>query len=414
MMARGQTPLGPESSGKDISAGEGAPVQIGLPELRVVPLLSVSERYDSNVFFIPGQNNEDFVTSMSPQVRVEHNGRLLTGSLMVGATAELYVNNPELNYLGVNGGLTLNLTNMLARILPRATLAVTDFVQVTPQLPAFLNPEAQAAGQPDTFARGIQPARANSIQNTVSVSGTYTFTPIVSLQASYSLSFLDFGKTFATPSAGGFYNTTSQSASLGVQARVTRQDSLSVSYTPSLAKFGEGSGVISSFSGHNGSLAWNHTWTPSLSGSLTAGATLLDLGTGSLEVAYTGTASVTWTARNTPVSLSYSRGVSPSYFSAGTALVSNVVTSSASYPLTALLSISGSANYAYNESTADAVPLSFQSYGGTVGLSYALTRMFSLNASYNYNRFDQSSGGIDSTFDRQLATLTISGAWNQR
>src|SRR5213594_4431348 len=87
---------------QDGLTGTEAGAVTGRPVLGIVPSLSVSERYDSNVFFVPGQNREDFVTTISPQVTVEEKARLLSGSLRAGATAETYVNNPGLNYVGVN------------------------------------------------------------------------------------------------------------------------------------------------------------------------------------------------------------------------------------------------------------------------------------------------------------------------
>src|SRR2546425_4309430 len=68
-------------------------------ETKLVPSLAVSERYDSNVFFVPGGSREDYVTNISPQVTVDHKGRLIDGTFRGGATAEVYVKNPGLNYI---------------------------------------------------------------------------------------------------------------------------------------------------------------------------------------------------------------------------------------------------------------------------------------------------------------------------
>src|SRR5437879_13354871 len=73
-------------------------------ETKLVPLLAVSERYDSNVFFIPGRNVEDYVTNISPQVTVDHKCRLIDGTVRGGATAEVYVKNPGLHCVAANGG----------------------------------------------------------------------------------------------------------------------------------------------------------------------------------------------------------------------------------------------------------------------------------------------------------------------
>ncbi|MER3424681.1 MAG: hypothetical protein C4293_17115 [Nitrospiraceae bacterium] len=65
-----------------------------LGETRVVPSISVSERYDSNVFlgFAPsGLNPSDYVTNISPQIRLDHNGKYLQGVMTGGMSGELYV-----------------------------------------------------------------------------------------------------------------------------------------------------------------------------------------------------------------------------------------------------------------------------------------------------------------------------------
>ncbi len=38
----------------------------------IIPSLRLAERYDSNVFFVNGTNLEDYVTTVSPQLRVTH------------------------------------------------------------------------------------------------------------------------------------------------------------------------------------------------------------------------------------------------------------------------------------------------------------------------------------------------------
>lgn len=48
-------------------------------ETKITPSLYVSERYDSNVFFVPGKDLQDYVTSISPQARVIHKGNFFEG-----------------------------------------------------------------------------------------------------------------------------------------------------------------------------------------------------------------------------------------------------------------------------------------------------------------------------------------------
>ncbi len=415
-LGRGQASSSGAASTGEGEAGEGvlgtpSAEVTGAPVLSVVPSVTVSETYDSNVLNVAGQQKDDYVTRITPQVTAELKARLMSGTLQAGLTGGFYVNNPNLDYVGANGGLNLNLDNVANRVVPRLTIQLSDFVTYTPQPPAFLNPEARAAGQSDIFARGIQVARADSIQNTSAITGSYPLLPRINLNARYSYSFVKFFNKFATPDAGTFVDTTSQSANVGVKTAVTRQDDLNVSYTYSLSSFGQGTGGVGSFTSHAGTLTWAHRFTRTLSGTLAGGATAAVPDSGATSLNYTGSASLTWVQGKTPVSLNFSRAITPSYSVAGTALLSDTVSVSAGYPLTPRLAVSGNANYGQNSSSLSDVSLSSYSVGGTFGLSYVLLPGINANLTYNYNHFKQDFQGAISDFDRHVATLAISALW---
>lgn len=411
-LGRGQASSSGAASTKEGEAGEGV---LGTPSsevtgaavLSVVPSVAVSETYDSNVLNVANQQKDDYVTRITPQVTAELKGRLMSGTLQAGLTGAFYVNNPDLDYIGANGGLNLNLDNVMNRVVPRLKIQLSDFVTYTPQPPAFLNPQARAGGQSDTFARGIPVARADSIQNTSAITGTYTLLPRVSLNARYAYSFMKFFNIYATPDAGTLFDTTNQTANIGVQTTVTRQDNLNASYTYALSSFSQGAG----FTSHSGTLTWAHRFTPTLSGSLAGGATAAVPDSGASSLNFTSSASLNWMQGKTPMSLNFSRAVTPSYAVVATALISDTVSVSASYPLTARLSTSGSANYAQNSSSFTSVSLSSYSVGGTFGLSYVLLPGINADLSYNYNHYKQDFQGTSSEFDRHAATLAISAMW---
>ena len=56
----------------------------------IIPSLTVSERYDSNIYFAPkstlspGIQAEDFITMVVPQMTIAHAGSLMRGSLSGG------------------------------------------------------------------------------------------------------------------------------------------------------------------------------------------------------------------------------------------------------------------------------------------------------------------------------------------
>src|SRR5207302_6891172 len=281
-------------------------------ETKLVPSLAVSERYDSNVFFIPGRNVEDYVTNISPQVTVDHKGRLIDGTVRGGATVEPYVKNPGRNYVAANGGVNLNLDNAVSQLVRGAGLRLSDTFYFTPQAPSFVAP-GTGSQVSEAFVRGIQAARANSFTNAGSAIGSYSLSPRVDLQATYLHQKIHFGTAFVSPTTGQFFNTTFQTVTAGPQLKVSPLDRATLTYQYQQADFsqGGGSGV---FHTHGGSMGWTRAFTPILTANVTGGMTVIEP---SNRVQYQGGVSVEGKFQNTDESLSYSRGVYPSISNTG-------------------------------------------------------------------------------------------------
>ena len=388
-------------------------------EIKVVPSIAVTERYDNNVFTVGGTKSEDYVTTLSPRVTVVSKERPLERNVQAGVTLLKYVKNSELDTVAADGSSILNLDQVVKRIVPRAGLTVTDSILFTPEVQAFqvpvtgVQPLPPAPGGlfPDAFARGIQPTRANFFSNSASVAGSYELSQTVSAQATYVNQFSRFGKSFGAVTGGGtFFNTTSQSIYVGPNWQVSPLDSLNLTYQYSQSEFDNGGG----FATHGGTVGWGRTLLPTYTTNLSVGVNGVE---GSNKLAYTGSVSIRGQFRPTTfTSLSYSRAVTPSYFTAGLPLISQVVTVSVSQRLTELLTATGSANYAHNESTAVGTTatgvLLFQSYGALLGLDYSITRLLTASLSANYAEFKQSFLGSKTTLDRSQVMLTLTAAWN--
>src|SRR5215813_6211785 len=120
-----------------LTDSEGRPYT-GTAYLQFIPSLCVSERYDSNVFYAPptpGLDRADFVTDVNPMLRVNHNGDYAAGYLDIGGFGETFVRNSDLNFFGTANTLYLNLDNSIKRLLPNASLTISDYVRYTPTAP---------------------------------------------------------------------------------------------------------------------------------------------------------------------------------------------------------------------------------------------------------------------------------------
>jgi hypothetical protein len=398
----------PEEEGKaEGKVEEGRPVAPPPPrgkETQIIPSISISERYDSNVFFVEsGRNVEDYVTTANPQLRVEHLGKYFDGKIDGGATAEQYVKNAGLSYVGFNGGVNLTLDKAIQQVFRNATLTVGDSFNYTPQPPAFLAPGTGAA-LPETFIRGIQAARANSFTNMAKAEGSYIITPRLAMQGIYTHSYMRFGNAFVSPEFGQFFTTTFQTVNAGPRYQLTRVDTVTVNYQYQQAEFN----LFPGFTSNGGTVAWIRQITPNLKGSIQGGATLIS---GISSPQYLADALIEWTGKQTNAALHYSRVVTPSFFIAGVPLVNDLVNATATYSFTTRANATLGLNYAKSAAAGGVFPLSFISYGATAGLNYTLTRLVSLSATYGYSEFKTDFMGFKSDFDRNVVMFSIKAEW---
>lgn len=386
-------------------------------ETKITPILTMTERYDSNVYFISGTNLEDYVTTIAPQLKLDHSDRMVTGSLTGTLTGEAYVKNPGLNYIAPSGALSMNLDGLVGQLDKRARLTVSDSFAFTPKPLAFIGPSTGSEA-PDTFVRGIQTARANSRTNVATVAGGYQFTPVTALQGTYTHSMFRFGNVFVPPPTGtsqpsgsAFFSTTFQNFSIGPQFTVTPLDVVTVNYLGSRADYDLPNGTHSSFQTQGGSLTWSHTFSPTITATGTGGFNVIGKGPNA-TLTHIGDASLQWKHEHGGVTLRYSRSVFPSFFIVAVPLLSQVISVSGTYGLTGNLSATGSASYAKNESTSGQVPINFESYSLSFLLNYAITRSISAIASVTHSEFNQTYSGIDTTFQRNVVSFSLRGEWN--
>ena len=381
-------------------------------DTRIIPSLTIAERYDSNVFFVRGSNLQDFVTTVTPRVVVEHTGRLISGTLTGTVVGEHYVRNPGLDYIAPSVAINLNLDNLLAKIDRRAQLTISDRFAATPQPLAFIGPQT-GNDVPDSFARGIQASRANTRTNMVMAIGSYMLTQASSMQVTYMRSTREFGQTFATPTVGGFFNTTYQTINAGPQLRVTPFDTFGLNYQYLQSNSTRGTdetSVSSGFSTQGGTVTWNRILTQSLTANAAGGVTVVGHGS-TQSIQYLANAQLQWEHQNGFVKLIYSRSIFPSFFIVPTPLLSQVVSLSGSYNFTSHLSATGVVSYALNEAVGP-VQLRYESRSESISLNYTITRWLTGIATVRRSDFTTMSGGTEFAFNRNIVILSLRGTWD--
>lgn len=375
------------------------------PETTLVPSLSLSERYDSNVFFVPGMQLEDYVSTARPELKIEHHGRYAEGSLFGGVTAEQYVKNPGLSYIGYQAGLNLDLDRLVRRMSPRVGLEINDYFRYTPNPPSFMAPETGNVVS-QAFVEGIQAARANSYYNLGKAKGTYALTSTTTLAATYTNQVMQFGTRFASPGVGQFFNTMFQTIEAGPEVQVTTRDLATVTYQYQRADFDQG-GFGNGFDTQGGLVGWRRVLTPTLTGAIAGGAALVQP---SNNVQYMGNASLEWKDRDTTAKVEYVRAVRPSFFIGGLPLLNQVVSATVTQQLTERLSLSAYGAYAENESVPDPI-LKFTSYMGRGALNYQLFKPVVASLSYTYSNYAYELSPRSFDWNRNIVMLTLRAEW---
>jgi hypothetical protein len=350
-------------------------------------------------------------------LRVNHNGDYASGFLNVGGFSETYAKNPDLNYFGTNGTLSLNLDNSIKRWLPNASLRIDDSFSYTPLPPGFVNPAAGTnPGAPgniqNVYAQGFLAFRTNNLINIGTVSTSYATTPSTSLNASYSYAIIRFGSSSSTQGQG-LFDTTAQTGAVGGTAQLSELDILNVKYThvqaDSTPISPSSSSPSSLFKIDNATIGWSRTLTPNLSTALGGGGILISPGQ---TITYAANADLIMNFLNNSATISYAHSAFPSFYGGGGVRIGDSFSLSAVQRIDRQWQLAESASYAHT-STSGASGLNaatFDSFVAGGDIQYWVTSIWSTALSYSYLKFNQ-YGSSTTDFDRQVITLSVRATW---
>jgi len=402
---------------KTILEGSLNDVDRAYAETKIVPTISLTEFYDSNVFIAPkgvdtGNIPWDLGTRLSSDVKITNTSRDIDASALVGVAGTTYVNNPDLTYVSTNGNVNAALDGWVGRLVPGLKLQISDVFQYTPEMPAFL-PGGRLATDSDIFARGIQATRANTFTNTASVTGAYGLTPSLGLAGAYSYSMFTVGTLYVPPSnqfAQTFADTKYHSFSVGPTLQLTRSETLSLNYQGILMNL-TAPGLQQRFEAHGGAIEYSKE-TPDWSARISGGATVVTQGTGAF---FTGRATLVGKFDPlTKVTMVVSRAIAPAFFGSPGAMISTSASVFLSKELTRLLTLTASGNFALNESVPIEGLAKYETYTASMILKYNFTRNLFTELSYSYINATFSGELItpSTLLERSLVGLSINMTWN--
>ncbi len=256
----------------------------------IIPSLTVSERYDSNIFstpkslLAPGSKPEDFITTVTPQINIAYQGSRISGSLFGAGLVTKYLHNPSRDFTGWNVGGQLDLTNAANQMSQRITsLSVRGTYISTPSTTGFgAAGGGLGAGFGSTSGGVLETGqvtnRASSQRYTLGVGGGYQLTGVTTLSADYNYSQVSFGEQGAQ--SGGvnipLFSTTGHQGSTTIATQISARDTVGATATMShfIQEDSSGSRGSGSFTTITETLNWSRLWTQQLDTSLSGGGIL--------------------------------------------------------------------------------------------------------------------------------------------
>lgn len=435
----------------------------------IVPTVSATETYDSNVFFTPksllepGTDPEDFITTVTPQILVSHTGSLIRGNFSAGALVTKYINNPVLDYTGVNVTGQLDVKDWVSKISQRiSALSVRGAYQFAPTLGGF-GGVAGGVGPGFGVTTITSPINTGIITNRVSmhninlgITGGYILTRSTTVTGTYNYTKLTFGGQ-----SGGvdnqLFDTDGHQATMTLTTQLSPTDSAGTSATMSHYQQSQSGGSGSgSFTTISGTANWARRWTERLSTSLSGGAiATLPIDTGipgqsiKTQLAPTVTASVNYTSFSEGLravgasrgpfddlptlagslnpggivapgqfttSLSYGFSVFPSYAFGAGPMKTHIVGANLSGGITSKLTGQLGANFSHG--TTDFPQSTFDTVGITAGVRYLLGPVLA-SLTYNWLYFTNDSSPTPQTqseyaFSKKMVMLSLSYAFTNQ
>ena len=216
-----------------------------------------------------------------------------------------------------------------------------------------------------------------------------------------------FGSGASTPTGGvaqtNLIDTTFETVTAGPAAKISPVDTGTLFY-----QYQKGTYSTSDFSAQGALAGWTRSITPTVTAGVTGGATVFSV---SNDLQYVGSAFLSWKGEDSHVAVSYSRRITPSFYVASTALLTQVVSGTVTHRVTKSFGLSLTSNYAHSESVPDSSVLTFDSYSVTPSARYVINRVMAATLSYTHSQYQRTNSSQETLFDRDIVLLRLVAEW---
>ena len=355
-------------------------------KLDFIPSITVSERYDDNIFFEKTDGQADYITSIGPRLTASYGSQAVKMTAGLGARFELFSEHTELNKLRYRANLGLN----IARIARNTSLSVSDVFRFTPEPPAFI---ADEEGEEDITTGGIRIPRGDSLGNVARI----RLTRRISSRSDGVIGYTHTIREFEDPT---LIDSTEHKGQVELRRKIGPRDTFSIDYRYQLFKPDQ----LEESESHTTGIRLNHQFSREFSIHIGVGGTYVTKESDD-ALAFSGSLGLNRSFKRTRIGLRYSRAINATSGLSGEPAISQVASATINRNVTRRLGINLSQNYATNRSTlTDSVDL--QSWRTRVRLTLRLRPWLRGEAEYRY--FSQTSEGIGREFRRSQALVGFS------
>jgi len=273
---------------------------------------SLAEKYDDNIYLDEHDEEDDFITSLTPAVSVSYLTEATNLSLSYHPEFEFYAENSDENDTNHSGEFNLN-----SKLTPRLNLTVTDSLVFTPA-------EDTAGEELRGHRRGSRSNDSDQLNNFFNTALSYQLFHATSVHAGFSHSLEDYEES-------EYQDSDEYSYELGMDHRLTGSDTIFCSYRYRRMFYEDDKSLRSyrrrpGYGGENDtdvqsiSIGETHQFPRGLALTVSAGIELIDEEHEDNETEWSGNASLTKDFRTGSLGLSFSRSVSTSGGVGGTSI----------------------------------------------------------------------------------------------
>ncbi len=347
------------------------------------PSIAVTERYDSNPYYMSEDARYDFFTSLSPRIEFGKEEKRYTLRGAYGLNSMYYARDQNLNYTSHNASLMVE-----AMVSKNLTIGLGDTFTYTQE-----SLEATDVG--------IQVGRGDILSNSVSADINYILSQRTHTGMTLSSSILDF-KT------SGLLDTRTDSSTIFINYESTPGRTFNVNYGVSNLLFNAPDGGQSILS-HSLSLGMTGQLSPTLSFGLSGGAVYIpDIGD---HYNWTADLSIEKTFQRSTLSLAYTRGVTNTSGLTDEVNINDRLSAGWDLSLSRLFSVSLYSGFSKSRSEPEGI-VDLISYDG--GITCMWQPYTWMNMGIGYSHFQQWSDtyiGGDISRDQVFVNLTTFTEW---